>query len=355
VHLGEADVGEERLVGLGVASDEGGCPGGDLLLHPRPSLQIEVGHRSDRRPLHTLPDLGHGNTRLGEEGIGAVGGLIGSVLDAIPLIKALVGREPALFVADVPLAEGAGAIAGVGEQLAQGVLPGGEPVIALAGQGHAAVAGPDGQPSAQDGRAGRGALGLDVVVLEPHPLAGQGIDAWGGHHAAVAADVPPADVINQDEDHIGPIRTRLVVRASHERFPFHLVDVSVRRPAANLRGLCSPLSSFTGERASHTKGEPRQAGFLAARPAPLSRSSRWRRRGCQRPQCPPASSLAVATSTRPPPSAASGRITGSLPDPLDLPRLGRPRPSRPARRRPPARCEPNGTLVQTSTSRTQRP
>jgi hypothetical protein len=145
VHLGEADVGEKRLVGLGVARDEGGRSGGDLLVHARPGLQVEVGHRSDRRPLHTLPDLGHGNTGLGEQGIGAVGGLIGSVLDAVPLVQALVGREPAFFVADVPLAEGAGGIAGVGEQLAQGVLPGGEPVVALAGQGHAAVAGPDGQ------------------------------------------------------------------------------------------------------------------------------------------------------------------------------------------------------------------
>ena len=269
MHLGEADVGEERLVGLGVASDEGGCPGGDLLVHARPGLQVEVGHRADRRPLHTLPDLGHGNAGLGEQGVGAVGGLIGGVLDAVPLVKALVGREPALFVADVPLAEGAGGIAGIGEQLAQGVLPADEPVVALAGQRHAAVPGPDGQPAAQDGRAGRGALGLDVVVLEPHPLAGQGIDAWGGHHAAVAADVPPADVINQDEYHIGPIRTRLVVRAGHERCSFHLVDVSVRRPTANLRIRC-PRSPLTGARASPVKGEPRQPGFLAARPAPLS-------------------------------------------------------------------------------------
>jgi hypothetical protein len=134
-------------------------------------------------------------------------------------------------------------------------FPGGEPVVALARQGHAAVAGPDGQPAAQDGRAGRGALGLDVVVLEPHPLAGQGIDAWGGHHTAIAADVPPADVINQDEDHIGPIRTRLVVRVSH--CGSLSTGGCVGPPtAANLTVLCSPLSSFTGERASHTECEP---------------------------------------------------------------------------------------------------
>ena len=155
----------------------------------------------------------------------------------------------------MPLAEGGGGVAGVGEQLAQGVLPGREPVIALARQGHAAVAGPDGQPAAQDGRAGRGALGLDVVVLEPHPLAGQGIDAWGGRYAAVAADVPPADVITEMKTTLGRFEPAW---SSELAIAVPLSPGGCVGPptAANLRVLYSPLSSFTGERASHKKGEP---------------------------------------------------------------------------------------------------
>jgi hypothetical protein len=107
-------------------------------------------------------------------------------------------------------------------------------------------------------------------------------------------------------------------------------------PAANLRVLCSPLSPFTGERASHTKGEPRQPGFLAARPAPFSRSSRWRAEAANGRSARPRSSLAAATSTRPP-SAASGRITGSLPTRLTSPGSAS-RASPAARPPPPARC-----------------
>jgi hypothetical protein len=59
----------------------------------------------------------------------------------------------------------------------------------------------------QDRRARRRALGLDIVVLEAQSLAGQGIDAWRGRQAAVAADVPPTDVVAHDEDDIGCDRT----------------------------------------------------------------------------------------------------------------------------------------------------
>ena len=74
MHLREADIGEERLAGRGVALDEIGGPCGDLFVEERPRLQVEVRHRRDRRSFHPFPDLRHGKAGFGEQRVGAIAG-----------------------------------------------------------------------------------------------------------------------------------------------------------------------------------------------------------------------------------------------------------------------------------------
>ena len=206
VHLRERDIGEERLTGRGIACDEVGRAHRNLFIQQRARREVEVLNRFDRRALHALPDFRHGIARFGEQRVGAERGLVGGVLDAEPFIETLIRRQPAFGLADVPLPERGGRISGIGEQLAERVLPRGEPVVALPGQRHAAVAGANGQTAGQQRRARRRALCLDVVVLEPQSLRGQGIDPWRRGNTAVAADVPPAHVVADDEDDVGLVR-----------------------------------------------------------------------------------------------------------------------------------------------------
>src|SRR6478735_2741991 len=62
-----------------------------------------------------------------------------------------------------------------------------------------------------DGRARRRALNLDVVIVEANALAGQLVNARGGYRAAVNPEIAPADVVHQDEHHVGLPLLRHVV------------------------------------------------------------------------------------------------------------------------------------------------
>ena len=91
VHLGEADVGEERPPGFGVVLDEVGGALGDVLIHERPSLIVEVRNFCHWRSGHTLPNLRHLEARVPEQRVRRIGGLVRGVLDPEPpLVEALI-------------------------------------------------------------------------------------------------------------------------------------------------------------------------------------------------------------------------------------------------------------------------
>jgi hypothetical protein len=139
----------------------------------------------------------------------------------------------------------------------------------------------------QDRRARRRALGLDIVVLEAQSLAGQGIDAWRGRQAAVAADVPPTDVVAHDEttsDVIerSPSPTHILHASSlwHIRVGFLVSSRSTDRTGARLsaralRTLVERSPDHSGARQLRETLEGKQWRSRARRPT--ARTSRARK------------------------------------------------------------------------------
>ena len=118
-----------------------------------------------------------------------------------PLEPALVGAER-LAVAQVPLAEVAGAVAGVAQRVRQ------RPLV-LPQQRTAADGVPDAGAVAvvagQQAGAGRRAGGADVKVREAHPVGMVAVDVGGADHVvAVATQVAVALIVSQDEDDVRP-------------------------------------------------------------------------------------------------------------------------------------------------------
>src|SRR5215467_1761933 len=125
------------------------------------------------------------------------------------LVEAVHGRQVLVAVAEVVLAELAGDVALLFEQIGDGGRPGRD---ALRRAGHA-----DGEETRAEGMmaederraAGRAAL-LRVGIGEERTLAGDAIDVRGAvaHHAeAVGADVVDADVVTPNHENVGlPVR-----------------------------------------------------------------------------------------------------------------------------------------------------
>ncbi len=215
VHVCEPDVGEERLVCLGL--DVVGGLTDDQLIEQRPHLQVELAHLGRLAALHALPDMGcvesHLLSECIERRIRCPAGLVGAVLVTPPLVEALVVRQTSLSLTAVPLAEQRRGVARVGEQLGDRVLPGDEAGLAPgAGRRHLVGAGSHRLAAGQDGRTRRGALGLDRVVVEPDAPAGQFVNSRRRRRPAVAGEVTPADVVAQNEDDVGLVRGHLAPR-----------------------------------------------------------------------------------------------------------------------------------------------
>ena len=123
---------------------------------------------------------------------------------AVELVEAVHGRQEAVLVAEMVLAELAGGVAERLEQLGDGRVLG----LQAHGRARDADLGEAGAEDALPGDEGGppcGAALLAVGVGEAHPLVGDAVDVGRAiaHHAvAVAAQVPDADVVAPDDEDV---------------------------------------------------------------------------------------------------------------------------------------------------------
>ena len=124
VHLGVAHIDEEGFLRRRVPLDVLDRLRDDVIpVHDRPHLQVKRHHRRRRLAFLSLPDHGHRHAALLEQRPRGIARLIHAVHDPPPLVEALIVRQPALVVSQVPLAVQRGGIAGVGEEFGEGVFP----------------------------------------------------------------------------------------------------------------------------------------------------------------------------------------------------------------------------------------
>jgi hypothetical protein len=126
----------------------------------------------------------------------------------------------------MPLAPQRRRVARIREQVRDRVLPRRQAALALAWD-HRVRAAADRLTPGQDRRPCRGALGLDRVVVEPDPLAGQLVDPPGCGAPAVAGEITPAHVVAQNENDVRLAVTAMKslladrVRSQPDPFPSH--------------------------------------------------------------------------------------------------------------------------------------
>ncbi len=204
MQLGVAQIDEEGLLGGRVALDVLNGLGDEVLLvHDRPHLQVERHHRLGRLALLPLQDHRRREAALGELWPGRISRLIPAVRNSPPLVETLIVGKPSRRVAEVPLAVERGGVAGVGEQLGGGVLPGSEPRLPLSGKRNLVGPRANRMPPGEDRCARRRALNFHVVVGEANALVGQPIDPWRRDRSTVHAEASPADVVDQEEHDVG--------------------------------------------------------------------------------------------------------------------------------------------------------
>jgi hypothetical protein len=166
--------------------------GGPAVQHPAgPEPLPEVGEVGRRRPVGQLRLL------LGVQ----------VVQVAVELVEAVRGRQELVAVAEVVLAELAGRVAELLEQLGDGRVLGLQadrgprhPDLGEAGAEHA-LAGDERRPPG-------GAALLAVGVGEPHALVGDAVDVGrpvAHQPVAVAAQIRDADVVAPDDQDVGPV------------------------------------------------------------------------------------------------------------------------------------------------------
>ena len=131
-------------------------------------------------------------------------GFVARVGDAVPLIEPLVDRRASVDpvrAAQVPLAEQCRRVAGRPEHLGDGDLPLGD-ARGLRSRRSNRVA------ARQQRRPGHGARKLDVEVVEPYAARRDAVDIGRRHaaHAAVDADLAPAQVVGEHQDDVGTTR-----------------------------------------------------------------------------------------------------------------------------------------------------
>ena len=186
---------------------------------------------------------------LGDQ-IGAVAGLVDRLLvvEPVDLSVALVrevveapaevtdeARETALQgvvlparQTQMPLAdEAAVLVAGLGEHLRDESRLGIETVVVVPHNDPAHHPVPDRMPAGHQARASRRADRGHVEPIELDALRGDAVDVGSGDVAAVEADIAPAEVVGNDEHHVGrPLRPRFL----------DLVDLRAGRTAEQEEG-----------------------------------------------------------------------------------------------------------------------
>ena len=109
-------------------------------------------------------------------------------------------------LAEMPLAEHGGRITGIAQHLRHGVFPLGQTIVGD-GKRHRTIPRADRIPACHQSRPTGRTLCLDIVIQQPHPFAGQFVDAWRGttpeNTPAVATQFAVAEVVHIDQDDVG--------------------------------------------------------------------------------------------------------------------------------------------------------
>ena len=194
----EMQAEQEGLAGLGVAVDH---------LHGVAAEQVG-GVAGLRHRLVVVPEI---------RGAGAAGVQVvvdGAAAIAVEMVIAAFQRAEIGQVAEVPLADQGGAVAGLAQQRRQGGVvrwqadalfrAAGQRFLQPDGQAHLVAAGDDG-----DARGGAD-RGIGIGLGEAHAARGDAVDVRGLQiRPAVAADIGEAHVVGDDEDDVGLARRGL--------------------------------------------------------------------------------------------------------------------------------------------------
>jgi len=221
VEHGVVEVDVEGLAGVRAAADEGLGAVEVLAVDVAARLHVEALEVAHALALAPLDDEGLRVAGRVVEGVVGPEALVVGVGNAVPLVEAVVDRVAARLGADVPLAVAGGRVAGVGEDVADGPLPGDEAAL-RPGQLHRAIARADRVAAGHQRRAAGGALRLGREVEQLQSLGGEGVDPRrrraAQHASAVAAELPHAEVVDLHVKDVGATAAPMGPGV-HERSP----------------------------------------------------------------------------------------------------------------------------------------
>ena len=198
---------EPLRVGAPLVVEQGEHRDGDLLDLLERSVTSGVDEalveRDVAHPIRPRVAVDH----LGEEvGVAPLGVHVRHGEKAVEIVEPDVLGLARLVLSHVPLPDGLGHVARLGEELGQRHLAAEPPGHAVHRRDEQAVA--HGQAAGHDGRPRRRAGRLAVARREQQPLPGEPVDVRrrcaDRDAPAVATEVPPADVVHQDDQDIGP-------------------------------------------------------------------------------------------------------------------------------------------------------
>ena len=221
------------MAGVGGVFPEGGLPAGVVvkvlvLILVQPGVDgfdgnVHSGEGDIAEPGDSVPAL-HPLDRLPGDEVGDVAGLLDQLSVPVPgqgefaaLVTVVVGVDATGQTAvsgveaeligtelrgraQMPLAEQAGVVATVSQQSCQRLVAVGQH-RGVAGNGRMGTEAA-GVTAAQQGGAGRRAHRTHVVLQELDALGGEAVDVWGAYGGTVHAQVPPTEVVGQDEEDV---------------------------------------------------------------------------------------------------------------------------------------------------------
>ena len=206
MQLRQRHVGEERTAGARLSLHKVDRPARNLPVDEAPLFEIVDREVYGRRSFDALHHIGHRHDRGIESGGRREHRFVRGARDAVPFVEAPVLGQPPLAVAQVPLAEAGGGVAGALQQLPQRDLPGDEP-LRQAGRHRLHRPGADRMAPGHQRRARRHAVALDVEVEAGQAFSRQGVDPRrrraAQDTAAVATEFAPPQIVGQDQDDVG--------------------------------------------------------------------------------------------------------------------------------------------------------
>ena len=206
VQLRQRHIGDEWTGGGRLALHEVDRPVREFAVDEAPLFEIVDREVPGRRAFDALHHVGHRHDGGIEPRRRREHGFVRRARNAVPFVEAAVLGQPPLAVAQVPLAEAGGGVAGALQQFAQRDLPGDEP-LRQAGRHRLHRPGADRMATGHQRRARRHAIALDVEVEAGQSLRRQGVDPrrrrTAQDTAAVAAEFAPPEVVGQDQNDVG--------------------------------------------------------------------------------------------------------------------------------------------------------